>query len=109
MPRAFASHTVMLKTARGTPAASTRRRKADSTVARRPARRKPEQQGQPAHEEESEAPLADQPYTRLEELIVTLQLAPGTAVTEAQLSELLGIGRTPIREALQRLAAQRLV
>lgn len=56
-----------------------------------------------------DVPLTEQAYTRLEELIVTLQLAPGTSVTEAQLSELLGIGRTPIREALQRLAAQRLV
>jgi len=42
-------------------------------------------------------------------MIVTLKLAPGAAVSEAGLSVALGIGRTPIREALQRLARERLV
>ena len=46
---------------------------------------------------------------KLEELIVTLQLAPGAVVSETALSERLGIGRTPIREALQRLARERLI
>ncbi len=53
--------------------------------------------------------LTDEAYTALEELIVTLQLPPGSAVSEAMLSQKLGIGRTPIREALQRLARERLV
>jgi DNA-binding GntR family transcriptional regulator len=53
--------------------------------------------------------LTDRAYTGIEELIVTLQLAPGSAVSEQMLSERLGIGRTPIREALQRLARERLV
>ncbi|MEI7443614.1 MAG: GntR family transcriptional regulator [Burkholderiales bacterium] len=53
--------------------------------------------------------LTDEAYSQLEELIVTLQLAPGSAVSEAKLSERLGIGRTPIREALQRLAREHLV
>ena len=48
--------------------------------------------------------LTDLAYAHLEELIVTLKLAPGAAVSEAELSELTGIGRTPIREALQRLS-----
>lgn len=38
-----------------------------------------------------------------------MQLPPGAAVSEAMLSERLGIGRTPIREALQRLGRERLV
>jgi DNA-binding GntR family transcriptional regulator len=42
-------------------------------------------------------------------MIVRLELPPGAAVSEAMLSERLGIGRTPIREALQRLARERLV
>ena len=42
-------------------------------------------------------------------MIVTLKLAPGAAVSEAELSEALDIGRTPIREALQRLARESLV
>lgn len=53
--------------------------------------------------------LTDQAYAILEEMIVTLKLAPGAAVSEARLSQALGIGRTPIREALQRLARERLV
>ena len=48
-------------------------------------------------------------YARLEELIVTLELAPGTVVSEAILSRQLGIGTTPIREALHRLAREYLV
>ena len=53
--------------------------------------------------------LTDRAYTALEEMIVRLELPPGSAVSEAMLSERLGIGRTPIREALQRLARERLV
>lgn len=53
--------------------------------------------------------LTDQAYAHLEELIVTLQLAPGVAVSEGALCERTGIGRTPIREALQRLAREKLV
>jgi DNA-binding GntR family transcriptional regulator len=53
--------------------------------------------------------LTDLAYAHLEELIGTLKLKPGAAVSEAELSELTGIGRTPIREALQRLARERLV
>lgn len=53
--------------------------------------------------------LTDRAYERIEELIVTLSLPPGQAVSEYQLSEQLGIGRTPVREALQRLAREKLV
>lgn len=55
------------------------------------------------------ASLTDRAYTAIEELIVRLELAPGSAVSEAMLSQRLEIGRTPIREALQRLARERLV
>lgn len=54
-------------------------------------------------------PLAQQAHQKLEELIVTLELAPGTMWTEQSLSDLIGIGRTPIREALKRLDAGRLI
>jgi len=53
--------------------------------------------------------LTELAYAHLEELIVTLKLAPGAAVSEGELSARTGIGRTPIREALQRLARERLV
>jgi DNA-binding GntR family transcriptional regulator len=42
-------------------------------------------------------------------MIVTLRLAPGASVSEQELAQSLGIGRTPIREALQRLARESLV
>jgi DNA-binding GntR family transcriptional regulator len=53
--------------------------------------------------------LTDRAYNLLEEMIGTLQLPPGTPVSEAELSSQLGIGRTPVREAMQRLARERLL
>jgi DNA-binding GntR family transcriptional regulator len=50
-----------------------------------------------------------QAYRLLEEKIVTMELAPGTLLSEAELAARLGLGRTPVREALQRLAAEHLV
>ena len=48
-------------------------------------------------------------YREIEELIVTLRLAPGAVLSEADLAGRLGISRTPVREALQRLAREGLV
>jgi DNA-binding GntR family transcriptional regulator len=48
-------------------------------------------------------------YLALEHLIVTLALKPGALVTEKQLIEMAGHGRTPVREAIQKLAWQGLV
>ena len=53
--------------------------------------------------------LTEQAWRAIEELIVTLDLAPGSAISEGDLCERTGFGRTPVREALQRLAQQRLV
>jgi DNA-binding GntR family transcriptional regulator len=53
--------------------------------------------------------LTEKAYCALEEDIVTLRIPPGTVVSEAILSRRLGLGRTPVREALQRLARERLV
>lgn len=53
--------------------------------------------------------LTDIAYERLEEAIVTLRIPPGTAVSELTLSNMLDIGRTPIREAIQRLAREHLL
>ncbi|HMB60410.1 MAG TPA: GntR family transcriptional regulator [Xanthomonadales bacterium] len=52
--------------------------------------------------------LAEQAYTLLEQKLVTLQLQPGTLVSEGDLIEMTRIGRTPVREAIQRLAHQEL-
>ncbi len=53
--------------------------------------------------------LTEQAYNRLEEMIVTLRLAPGAVLSEQALANEIGIGRTPVREALQRLAHEGLV
>jgi DNA-binding GntR family transcriptional regulator len=58
---------------------------------------------------EPDPSLTDRAYRHLEEMIITVQLPPGSAVSETALSQRLGIGRTPIREALHRLARERLV
>ena len=58
---------------------------------------------------ESERSLTDRAYVVLEEMLCTLRLEPGEVLSEGALSEALGIGRTPVREALQRLAREGLV
>jgi len=50
--------------------------------------------------------LADQAYELLEGKLVTLDLPPGAQVSEGQLIDMTGLGRTPVREAIQRLAQQ---
>src|ERR1700685_343860 len=59
--------------------------------------------------EAEDGTLTDRVYRELEEMIDTLQLSPGTVVSEQALAARLKIGRTPIREALQRLARDGLV
>lgn len=51
----------------------------------------------------------DEAYATLEERIVTLELLPGTFLSEQTLAQETGLGRTPVREALQRLAREGLV
>lgn len=53
--------------------------------------------------------LAEQAYRLLEEQLVTLKLAPGELIAEKDLMDKAGIGRTPVREAIQRLSAEGLL
>ena len=53
--------------------------------------------------------LAERAYELLVRKITRLELAPGSVLVDKALIEELGIGRTPIREAMQRLAIERLV
>ena len=46
--------------------------------------------------------MTEQAYRMIEEQIVTLRLKPGEVLSEQKLSMTCGLGRTPIREALQR-------
>lgn len=48
-------------------------------------------------------------YMKIEHLIVTLAFAPGTVLTESTLIDTIGLGRTPVREAIQRLSWEGLV
>ena len=53
--------------------------------------------------------LVEIAYQRIEEMIVTMELEPGSRVAEPFLVERLGMGRTPIREALVRLSVDQLL
>ncbi|MEM7288248.1 MAG: GntR family transcriptional regulator [Actinomycetota bacterium] len=57
----------------------------------------------------SELPLSEQAYQQIRRMIVRLDLAPGDVLREDDLRADLGIGRTPIREALQRLAREHFI
>ena len=51
----------------------------------------------------------DEAYALIEEQIITMVLAPGQLLSENELAQKFNLGRTPVREALQRLAQQHLV
>jgi DNA-binding GntR family transcriptional regulator len=53
--------------------------------------------------------LADRAYAELRDRIVMLAIAPGTPINEDALGRELEMGRTPVREAIKRLALERLV
>lgn len=63
----------------------------------------------PAARKQGQQTLAEQAFDALENLLVTLQLEPGSRVQEKDLAESVGLGRTPVREAVQRLSAQGLL
>jgi DNA-binding GntR family transcriptional regulator len=55
------------------------------------------------------ASLTEKAYRTLVDKIVTLELTPGSVLTESDLMREMRIGRTPIREAIQRLIVEGLV
>jgi DNA-binding GntR family transcriptional regulator len=48
--------------------------------------------------------LSQQAYDKLEEMLVSLDLKPGHIYSERDLTNILGFGRTPLREALQKMS-----
>lgn len=54
-------------------------------------------------------PLSERAYLQIRDQIITLNLPPGSVIEESRLRQELGLGRTPIREALRRLAQEDLV
>lgn len=52
---------------------------------------------------------ADRAYETLRDLLITLEIRPGAPIGEDELMDRLGIGRTPLREAVKRLESERLI
>ncbi|HWT22129.1 MAG TPA: GntR family transcriptional regulator [Solirubrobacteraceae bacterium] len=59
--------------------------------------------------EPARALIAERAYVALRDRIVTLRLPPGSVLREDELMAELGIGRTPLREAVKRLTLENLV
>ncbi|QRP50878.1 GntR family transcriptional regulator [Amycolatopsis sp. FDAARGOS 1241] len=53
--------------------------------------------------------LAEQAYLFIRDRLVMLDIKPGDPINEDWLGDTLGMGRTPVREALKRLETERLV
>ena len=61
------------------------------------------------NDEPASATLTEQAYAVLRDRLVMLEIRPGEPINEERLRTELGVGRTPIREALKRLEQERLV
>ena len=55
------------------------------------------------------ASQAERAYLALRDMLVTLEIRPGAPVVEGELTARIGVGRTPLREAIRRLESERLV
>ena len=53
---------------------------------------------------QSKVSLSQQAYDKLEEMLVNLELKPGHVYSEKELTQIMGYGRTPLREALQKMS-----
>jgi GntR family transcriptional regulator, rspAB operon transcriptional repressor len=65
--------------------------------------------GMLAGEIATDGKASDRAYGMLRQMIVSMKLEPGAAIDEKRMSHLVELGRTPVREALLRLADQKLV
>ncbi|KOX13309.1 GntR family transcriptional regulator [Nocardiopsis sp. NRRL B-16309] len=65
--------------------------------------------GTQVNESSSETSMADRAYAEIRDRLVMLDIKPGEPINEDRLGSELGMGRTPIREALKRLARDRMV
>ncbi len=62
-----------------------------------------------AHDEESYLPLSEVVYRRLRRAIVRGELTQGSTVSDTELAARLSVSKTPVRQALARLAQEGLV
>ncbi|MGQ4386152.1 GntR family transcriptional regulator [Streptomyces sp. SAS_270] len=58
---------------------------------------------------DEELTLAERAYRAIRDQLVMLEIRPGAPINEDQLGQALGVGRTPVREALKRLQYERLI
>jgi DNA-binding GntR family transcriptional regulator len=58
---------------------------------------------------EEELSLAERAYRHLRDRLIMLEIRPGEAINDGKLAAEMGIGRTPVREALKRLESDHLV
>jgi DNA-binding GntR family transcriptional regulator len=58
---------------------------------------------------DGELSLAERAYRAIRDRLVMLEIRPGAPINEEQLGQSLGVGRTPVREALKRLQYERLI
>ena len=72
----------------------------DAAAAAAPAALTPAQSG---------AALREQAYTEIKRRIIACEFRPGEPLNEAQVATLLGLGRTPVHQALHRLEVEGLV
>lgn len=66
-------------------------------------------QSVPAHVPKNADSLSALAYERIEDLIVHCRVAPGASVTTKELQDLVGLGRTPVHQAVRRFAAETLI
>jgi DNA-binding GntR family transcriptional regulator len=59
--------------------------------------------------EGEELSLAERAYRVIRDRLVMLEIRPGAPINEDRLAQSLGVGRTPVREALKRLQYERLI
>lgn len=56
-----------------------------------------------------EPSFAERAYRAIRDQLVMLDIRPGAPINEDQLAQSIGVGRTPVREALKRLQYERLI
>jgi DNA-binding GntR family transcriptional regulator len=66
-------------------------------------------QQEPEPRRRSQVNLSDQAYERIEELLICCKLKPGRFLAMHDLQALVGFGRTPVHQAVSRLAADTLM
>jgi len=64
---------------------------------------------QDIHIEFDQSSFSEKVYTAILELLISLRFKPGEKISEESVASLLKVSRTPVREALRRLAADGLV